>query len=773
MLSRRQNEVKKVTNIKRPVDWVNPLIDTANRRFFFFSSACRPFGMVNLSPDTMQDGAWGSGYRYDEPYILWFSHVHAWQLAGLPILPTVGKFQGHLGAKTYRSSFSHDDEIVAPGYHALTLDDYNIRAELTASDRVGMHRYSFNKTGEAHILLDLSAEIGSSSISDFSIDQVSDTELEGSIENAPTRRRPKATRIYFVIHLDKPFLAMNAWKDDTILNNVKTHKKQGGVSLNYQFRAGEVLQMKVALSYCNVAQARLNLETELPHWKFNQVREEASNVWNDWLGRIEVEGGTDKQKIKFYTDLYHALLGRRRVSDINGKYSDMTGSEQVIRQIPLGEDKKPLYEHHNSDAFWGAQWNLNLLWSIAYPEVVSNFCNTFVDMYKNGGLIPRGPSGGNYTFVMTSPSSTHLLTSAYQKGIRDFDSTTAYQGLIKNHEAGGLISKAGYEHTTSIGGGAEHYIEHGFVPYGIKAEAYHLQGATQTLEYAFCDWALAEFAMSLGDSKVAETYYARATNYHNLYNSETGFMQPRNQDGSWLDPFDPMAPEGWVEGNGWQYLWHVPHDVAGLIELMGGKDTFIERLDDMLQKAERDNFIAPHGKHHLNFVDYGNQPSLYIAHLFTYAGAPWLSQKWVRRIMTACKSDITPRGGYGGDEDQGQMGALNVLMAIGLFNVSGGSNQIPFYEITCPIFDKVTLHLDERYYSGKTFVIETINNSAESVYIQSAELNGEALEQAWLSHEQLSCGGSLRLVMGQKVNKQWGHKSEVRPPSMSSLELVE
>lgn len=751
---------------KQPTDWVNPLIDTANRRFFFFSSACRPFGMVNLSPDTIQNGAWGSGYRYNEPHILWFSHVHAWQLAGIPVLPTSGAFQGHLGSDSYRSRFSHDDEIVQPGYHALTLADYAIRAELTATDRVGFHRYTFTQAGEANILFDLSTEVGSTEMSDFFVEKVSQTELVGYVENAPTRRRPKATRIYFVVQVERPFISLNAWQDGDLLPNISQHGKNGGITLTYQPQAGETVQMKVAISYCNIEQARLNLTSELPHWDFDRVRQEATAVWNDWLGRIAVEGGTDAQKIKFYTDLYHALLGRRRVSDVNGRYSDMTGPQQVIRQIPLDENGRLAYEHHNSDAFWGAQWNLNLLWSMAYPDIVHNFCNTFVDMYKNGGLIPRGPSGGNYTFVMTSPSSTHLFVSAYQKGIRSFDVDAAYAGLIKNHQPGGLISKAGYEHETNIGGGAEFYIERGYVPLGIEAEAFHLQGAGQTLEYAFCDWALSEMAAALGDEDTAALFRHRAANYKNLYNTDTHFMQPRLLDGSWKEPFDPMSPDGWVEGNGWQYLWHVPHDVAGLIALMGGREPFIKRLDDLLTKAEAKDFIAPHAAHHLNYTDYGNQPSLFIAHLFTYAGAPWLTQRWVRRIMAACKSDITPYGGYGGDEDQGEMGALNVLMAMGLFNVSGGSNREPFYEISSPIFDKITIQLDPTDRS-KTFTIQVENNQLENVYIQSAKLNKRPLTKAWFPHQQLAAGGTLHITLDKQPNKEWGSQPEEAPPSMS------
>jgi len=378
-------------------------------------------------------------------------------------------------------------------------------------------------------------------------------------------------------------------------------------------------------------------------------------------------------------------------------------------------------------------------------------------MYKNGGLIPRGPSGGNYTFVMTSPSSTHLFVSAYQKGIRSFDVETAYAGLVKNHEPGGLIGKAGYEHETFVGGGAEYYVERGYVPLGIEADAFHLQGAGQTLEYAFCDWSLAQLSRALGHEEDARRYTARAGNYRTIYNPDSGFMEPRTMDGGRLPDFDPMSPDGWVEGNGWTYLWHVPHDPAGLIELMGGRENLIRRLEEMLMKAEDGNFTVPPGNiHHLNYIDYGNQPSLFIAHLFMYAGAPWLTQKWVRRIMKVLKSDITPYGGYGGDEDQGQMGALNVLMAIGLFNVTGGSDQRPYYELTTPIFDRVTIHTDSTYASGADFVIESTGNSDACVYIDSAALNGRPIERAWILHEELVKGGRLTINRSTSPNPGWG-----------------
>ena len=753
----------------RPVEWVDPLIDTANRRFFFFSSACRPFGMVNLSPDTVASGAWESGYRYTSEHVFWFSHIHAWQLSGIAVLPTTGPFRGHLGPSSYRSRFSHDREVVRPGYHALTLEDYDIRAELTATDRVGLHRYTFPASPDSAILFDLGVEIGPTAMSDCQLTRVSDRELEGYVENAATRRRPKPTRIYFVAQFDTPFAGLGGWRDGQELGEVQAISGPGcGAFVRYATAAEQVIQLKVALSYTGVDQARLNLQAELHHWGFDRVRADAEAVWDRWLGRIEVTGGSDAQKTKFYTDLYHALLGRRRVSDVGGTYLDNTGDRPAIRQIPPGPDGRPVYEHHNSDAFWGAQWTLNVLWPMAYPEITHNFCNTLVDVYKNGGLIPRGPCGGNYSFVMVSATSTPVLVSAYHKGIRSFDVQAAYEGMIKNHLPGGLMSKAGYEHDTCIGGGVEAYIERGYVPLGIQAHAFHCAGASQTLEYAYCDGCLAQMAASLGQTADYETFSQRAGNYRNLYDPETGFMRPRSADGSWLAGFDPMSPEGWVEGNGWQYLWHVPHDVEGLIRLMGGRQVFVRRLDEMMVKAEGSDFIAPHGKHHTNTLDYGNQPSTYIAHLFNYAGAPWLTQKWVRRVMQKAKSDVTPYGGYGGDEDQGQMGALNVLMAIGLFSVNGGCSREPFYEIASPIFDRIVIHLDREVYAGETFVIETENNAPDSIYIQSATLNGEPLDRPWFHHRDLVRGGTLRIVLGPDPNTDWGSRPEDAPPSMSS-----
>ena len=687
---------------KRPVDWVDPWIDTANGRWFFFSSACRPFGMVNLSPDTVIDGAWNSGYRYQVESVRGFSHLHAWQLAAVPVLPTTGPMRGHLGSDVYRSAFSHQNETVRPGYHALTLDDYQVRAELTSTTRVGFHRYTLLQPGEAHILFDVGSDLGPTAMSDALVRCVSDVELEGYVENDSTRRRPKPTRVFFVARLNRPFDSFGGWEDGAPQEGIESVSGKGcGAYTRYtNLVKEEPLLLKVALSYVSADQARRNLDAELPHWDFDRVVEESTDEWNDWLSRIEVAGGTDAQRTKFYTDLWHALQGRRIVSDVDGAYSDMTGPEQVIRHIPLDESGQPRYAHYNSDAFWGAQWNLTPLWTLVYPHVVEGFCNCLVDYYRNGGLIPRGPSGGNYTFVMTSATSTPFIVSAHQKGIRGFDVETAYQGLRKNHFPGGLMSKAGYEHFSAEGGGVEYYIERGYVPLGIAAHrpihAFHLSGAAQTLEYAYKDWCLAQMARALGKREDEALFTERAHNYRHVWDVETGFMRPRTMDGAWLDPFDPHTREGWVEGNAFIYTWYVPHDIPGLAQLMGGTDSLCERLDAQFARSESHNFLAPHGSY-VEELHFGNQPGMGIAHVFNHAGAPWLSQKWVRRVKARAFGGVTPYDGYLDDEDQGQLGAYGALVAIGLFDLTGGAGLDPAYELTSPVFDRVTIHLDPQY----------------------------------------------------------------------------
>lgn len=458
--------------------------------------------------------------------------------------------------------------------------------------------------------------------------------------------------------------------------------KNAGMAVRFKTRNDEKVMLKVAISYVSVEQARKNMLAELPGWDFEQVKQASFSEWNDWLGRIEVEGGSREQQIKLYTDLWHALLGRHVVSDADGHYMDMTSDFPRIRQIPLGEDGKPLYNHHNFDAWWGSHWSLNILWSMAYPEVMDNFCNTMTDMYQNGGLIPRGPSGGNYTYVMIGDPAVSFFASAYNKGICNYDAELAYEGLRKNAFVGGIRDHAGYEHSkTAHSGGMKYYEERGYVPDGRKdVEGMHITGASMTLEYAYQDWCLAQMAKTMGKLQDYEFFMKRSKNYRHLWNPESGYMQPRGIDGDWLPCFDPLElteKGGFCESNSAIYSHYVPHDMTGLIELYGGADKYIERLNANFEKSEPYGFFRSNKTKEGNWTDYGNQPGTGMAHLFNYAGAPWLTQKWVRKVKAAY-SDVTPYGGYRDDEDQGQMGALGVLMAIGLFEVDGGCAESLF-----------------------------------------------------------------------------------------------
>jgi len=751
-----------------PAKLVYPLLDAANSRWFFFSSATRPFGMVNLSPDMGVGGAWDSGYRYDEDTINFFSHIHAWQLSGVPVLPVTGEFKGHLGASVYGSAYSHEKEVVRAGYHSVILDTYGVKAELTATKRVGFHRYTFPAEKEKFVLLDLGTTLGPSGTEKGYAGQIKNNEIEGYALMAATRRRPKPTYVYYVMQFDTPFESMQAWKDGELLGKTKIFEgSNGGVYVDFKGNEGKTIQMKVGISYVSSDQARLNMEAELPHWDFDAVANDAFDEWNDWLSRIEVEGGTEKERSRFYTDLWHALQGRRTISDVNGKYCDMTGDTPRPGQIPLDETGKPKFNHYNSDAFWGAQWTLNTLWHLVYPEISEEFVNSMLLMYKDGGLIPRGPSGGNYTFVMTGASSTPFIVSAYMKGIRGFDHEKAYEGMRKNALPGGIMAKAGYEHNTFKGGGLEYYIAKGYVPYPLpdRGSGFHEDGTGQTLEYAYQDWCLAQMSQLLGKKSDYDLFMKRSQNFKNVFDTDIGWMRTREIDGNWHEPFDILQYDhGFVESNAVQATWFVPHDLPGLFDLMGGSEKAAAMLDRQFHIADQHGFVSHNFRtdqfvkeqRKKTWLNYGNQPSMQVAFVFNYAGKPWLTQYWSREVVERIYSDLDPHHGYNGDEDQGLMGALAVLMKMGLFEMRGGASIDPVYELGSPIFDRVTIELNKDYYTGGQFVIESKNNSRKNRYIQSAMLDGKPLNTFWFFHKDVVDGGKLILMMGESPNKGWG-----------------
>jgi hypothetical protein len=429
--------------VRTPVDWVNPLVDTHNSRWFYFNSACRPFGMVNLSPDTRTKGSWQSGYLYADNHIRCFSHIHAWELSGIPVLPITGPMIGHQGMDAYQSEFSHDDEVVRPGYHKVALKTYGVTAELTSTLRVGFHRYTFPVGRESYVLFDVGAYLAQGPMVRAEVRRASDTEIEGMSLMGATLRRKKETPVFFVAQFSEPMTDFGGWQKGELLPKVKSVAGPE-VGAFVRFAPKQPLLMKVAISYTSVEHARKNLEAELDHWDFDRIVAESAAEWNTHLSRIQVEGGTDAERTKFYTDLWRAMLGRRVLSDVAGSYMDMTGDEPRVRHVPLNAEGKPEFNMHNFDAWWGSHWSLDILWPLLCPERYRDFCLTSLEMFKNGGLIPRGPSGGNYTFVMIGDSAAPALTAAYQKGIRDFDAKLILRGLVRNTEADGGRYYGGY-----------------------------------------------------------------------------------------------------------------------------------------------------------------------------------------------------------------------------------------------------------------------------------------------------------------------------------------
>lgn len=748
---------------QKPVDLVNPFVDSYKSRWFFFSSASRPFGMVNLSPDTDTQSSWNSGYLYGSEHIRCFSHIHAWQMSGVAVMPTVGEFKGHKGMDIYQSKFTHEGEIAKPGYHKVYLSDYDVWAELTSSTRVGFHQYTFPESDESYILIDIGAYLAHGPKAHAEAWKVTDTEIAGYEIMERTGRRPKDTPVYFYMEFNKPFNDIRMWKDSTLvrksINPERISGHNSGMAVHYSTAKGEIIRFKVGISYVSVEQAQKNLRDEIPHWDFDKVKQESYDEWNEMLSRIEVKGGTYERKVKLYTDLWHALLGRRTLSDIDGKYMDMTGDYPRVRQVRLDNKGKPLFPHLNFDAWWGSHWSLNILWSMAYPEVMDAFCNTMVDMYQNGGLIPRGPSGGNYTFVMIGDPSTPFFATAYNKGIRNYSSELMYEGLRKNAFPGGTRDHSGYEHRKrATGGGMDYYVDLGYVPQDRPSVTIHSEAsAAMTMEYSYQDWSLAQIAKTMGNEEDYRFFMKRSQNYRNLWNPASGYIHPRNKNGSWIDEFDPLALKGFCESNAAIYSYFVPHDMAGIIQLMGGNKHFVDRLNKAFERSASKGFLRnPRERdENANWTDYGNQPGTGMAHMFNYAGAPWLTQYWVRRVKDEY-GDITPYGGYKDDEDQGQMGALGVLMGIGLFEMNGGAAANPIYEITTPLFEKVTIYLNNDYYPGKTFIIQTKNDPEKNMYIQKSKLNDKPVNRCWFYHHEFANGGILELELGPKPNKKWG-----------------
>lgn len=732
---------------KVPVDYVDPFLGTSSSRWMLFPGPSMPFGMVKLSPDNTDDWTMDAGYEYEIESISGFGHVHSWMMGSFLTMPTTGEIKINPGTKDdpdsgYRSRITPDKQIASSGYYAVDLEDYNIKAELTATTRGGFQRYTFPKSEEAHIVFDLNVpEEGQPEIVSASISKVSDTEISGYVHRIQGWNEYS---LHFVAQFNKPFKSMGAWQGMNISEDLSeisiSQDIDLGAILNFSTEEGETVLMKTGISYVSVDQARLNMETEMQDfgWDFDKAHQHARKTWNDLLSKITIEGGTEEERIKFYTNYYRSYSARTIFSDVNGKYVDMC--ENIVQ---LDDPDVPVY---GCDAFWNTFWNLNQLWSLVNPDIAGKWVNSLLEIYDRGGWLSKGPGGIEYSSIMVASHEIPLIVNAYQKGIRDFDVEKAYKAIKEvqmrmpqPHECGGYVGNRNLES----------YMKKGFVPADEGP-------VSNTLEYAYDDWCVAQMAKALGKTEDYNYFMNRSQSYRNVFDKESGYMRPKHTGGPWFQEFVPVVKaigkedsfggKDYVEGNAWQHSWFVPHDVGGLIELMG-LDEFNNRLNEGFENS-RPNFVS-------QFVNHSNQPNMQAAWLFNYSGKPWLTQKWVRAILENYYG-TGPVDGFPGDEDQGQMGSWYVMSSIGLFEMDGGTSTEPVYEIGSPIFSKITIKLDKNYYEGKQFVIEAKNTSAENKYIQSAMLNGKPLNRFWFYHSELVQGGELVLEMGPEPNEKWG-----------------
>lgn len=728
------------------VSWVDPYIETNRGRYLYFITGCRPFGMMSAAPLTRNKNQWGGGYNYNDNHILGFEQIHDWMLSGIEIMPAKAEIDPTLGRDVWRSEFSHDDEIVQPGFHRVFLHNSKTWVELTATDRVSFYRFTYTENMKAQIIANLGGYVSNSTMADIDVSKTSNSSFEGSFSSVKRYwGGPKEVKIFFVIEFDKPFKSLLGWKAKQRFDNITNLKgDSAGVAPQFDVSAGDKVQMKIAFSYTSIENARNNLKQECAGWDFNGVREESRKVWNDWLGRMDVKGGTIDQRKKFYTDLWHVLLGRHKINDVSGDYPDRTTGTRdgnftnavfKIKTVPKTPDGKLRYNMYNSDAWWLTQWNLNVLWGLAWPEVQDEMSSSMVQYADNGGLLPRGPCGGGYSYIMTSCPVINLIVSTYMKGLlTKTDPNHAFDVIRRNLLPGGMLGS-----TEDI----NFYTQHGYWP----------DNAGITIEAGFQDYAAAQMADKLGRKKDFDFFIKRSSGWKNLYDPAQKLLFPKDKAGKFIHE-DPLSGEGWVEANAWQATWGVSYDIDGLAKLMGNRSILCDKLNYAFEKSRSSDFVYDYSH---GYISYANQPGCSDAHVFSYAGKPWLTQYWVRQVKEQAYGGVTPDLGYGGsDEDQGQMGGISSLMAIGLFNIQGNVSKEPVYEITSPVFDQITIKLDQKYYKGKEFVIKAFNNSAKNCYIQKATLNGKPLNHFWFRHSDFQKGGELDIWLGPKPNKNWG-----------------
>lgn len=723
--------------------FVNPFIGTGGHGHTF-PGAVVPHGMMQPGPDTRIDG-WDacSGYYYADTTINGFSQNHlsgtgCCDLGDVLIMPTVGTQEWNTAGVTgdllpYASGFDHANEIAEPGYYSVILDRYNVKTEITTMDRAALYRFTFPESKESGFIIDMDYSLNHQRNGKMEIKAISDTEIVGT--KTTYGWAPDQT-INFYAKFSKPFSFRGvSEKVDTVVNGEPWSGEICKGLLTFSTTKDEIVDVQVGLSAVDVDGAKNNVVASLEGKDFAAVRKEARGKWNDFLSKIDIETSNDSARTIFYTALYHTGVSPYLFSDADGRY---LGSDGNVHQ---GDASKPVYTVFS---LWDTMRAFHPLKTITDPGLNGDFVNSILLKGEQGGILPKWELNANYTGCMIGYNAVPVIVDAYMKGDRSFDARKALEQCVRTatYDENALNTIHGAPNVIKyqlMPIGKKYKNEIGYIPSDVENES-----VAQGLEYAYGDWCIARFAEALGNDSIKNLFDQRGKNYKNYYEPVSGFMRGKLQDGSWREPFNPRSSnhrdDDYCEGTAWQWLWFVPQDVDGLVELMGGRDKFEAKLDSLFtadSKLEGET-VSSDISGLIGQYAHGNEPSHHILHLYNYIDRPWKTQELIDRVFK--EQYFNGPNGLSGNEDCGQMSAWYILNSMGFYQVAPGN---PVYSIGRPLFDKATIHLSD----GKQFTIVADGNSGDAKYVKSMKLNGKALDKPFFSHEDLIAGGTLELEM--------------------------
>ena len=749
------------TNEKDYSVFVNPFIGTGGHGHTF-PGAVVPHGMIQPSPDTRIDG-WDacSGYYYEDSTINGFSHTHVsgtgcCDYGDVLLMPTVGEQRYQTTDPqsqqlAYSSAFSHENETAEPGYYSVFLDTYQVKAEISATKRGAIHRYTFPESSEAGFILDLDYSLQRQTNSDMGIEVISDTEICG---HKKTTYWAFDQYINFYAKFSKPF-SYTLVTDSITMDNGK-RLPVCKVLLHFNTTKDEQVLVKVGVSAVDIAGARKNVESEIPGWDFDKVRKNARSAWNQYLSKIDITTPDKDDKTIFYTALYHTAISPNLFTDADGRYLGMD------LEVHQGDTINPLYTVFS---LWDTFRALHPLMTIIDPDLNNQFINSLIKKHQEGGIYPMWDLGSNYTGTMIGYHAVPVIVDAYMKGYRNFDAKEAYKASLRAAEYDTTGIKCPALVLPHLMPKAKYYKNAiGYIPCDRENES-----VAKALEYAYDDWCIYKLAKELKRPKKEINLFAkRAMNYKNLFDKESKLMRGRNEDGTFQSPFSPLKwGDAFTEGNSWHYTWSVFHDPQGLIDLMGGKEMFVTMMDSVfaVPPVFDDSYYGQviHEIREMTVMNmgnyaHGNQPIQHMIYLYDYAGQPWKAQYWLRQVMDRM---YTPGpDGYCGDEDNGQTSAWYVFSALGFYPVCPGTDE---YIVGAPLFKKATLHFE----NGNSLVIDAPNNSKKNFYVNSMNVNGTDYTKNYLRHEELFKGGIIKVDMSNQPNMNRGTKEEDMPYSFS------